>query len=298
MRFFLYSYDRRDNFDISKKHGVVGCRSTGGGLTTKFRKLSPGDVIVIRNSQSKQLEFFGCCLVKERPYYHGNTGEFPYPDFLWADEQEMKQIIYPHRVRVDFNALTTIDLADINWENLLDFRWKNKKGMLFDKKGLKVFFSKGNFVEEDERFSREQVRAFANLIGVQHSVETQTPIAKDYGEPAEPKRILCMTYRILRDTAIARDVKLLHDYECQICGDTILLSNGKRYAESHHIKPLSLKHNGPDVMANIICVCPNHHVQLDYGVIKLEKSCLSSNQEHIISDEYINYHNTQIYGNH
>ena len=33
-----------------------------------------------------------------------------------------------------------------------------------------------------------------------------------------------------------------------------------------------IPHNGPDKLENMICVCPNCHVLLDFGVIRLNQS--------------------------
>jgi hypothetical protein len=100
------------------------------------------------------------------------------------------------------------------------------------------------------------------------------------------------TYRILRDTDLARRVKALHEYRCQICGHTIQLADGSFYAEAHHIRPLGIPHNGPDIIGNIICVCPNHHAELDYGVIPLSTCDLP---DHTIEKQYVDYHNHEIY---
>ncbi len=118
----------------------------------------------------------------------------------------------------------------------------------------------------------------------------------DLGEP-EPSRVKTTTYRILRDTTLAKKIKALNNFECQICGLVIELKNDERYVEAHHIKPLGNPHNGPDIGGNIICVCPNHHAQLDYGAIRLEFSALNITNEHQISQEFINYHNEEIYQN-
>ena len=117
-----------------------------------------------------------------------------------------------------------------------------------------------------------------------------TPIAEDTGEPEPTIRSKCVTYRVLRDTSLARQVKADNSYKCQICGTTLHLADGSPYAEAHHIKPLGKPHNGPDVRPNIICVCPNHHVLLDYGAISLTKSDFPE-----IAEEYIDYHNSVIY---
>lgn len=133
------------------------------------------------------------------------------------------------------------------------------------------------------------------LLGLDLPV-SETPQAKDFNEPTETNRVLYQNYRIIRDTKLARQIKRLYQFKCQICGNTVELNNGTKYAEAHHLMPLGSPHNGPDIAENIICVCPNHHVQLDYGAIKLEIDKLMVNQMHLISDEYISYHNDEIFG--
>lgn len=70
--------------------------------------------------------------------------------------------------------------------------------------------------------------------------------------------------RTIRDTKVARDIKKLYNYKCQVCGETIPTKSG-RYAEGAHIRPLGRAHNGDDSADNVICLCPNHHVMLDRG---------------------------------
>jgi predicted restriction endonuclease len=104
-------------------------------------------------------------------------------------------------------------------------------------------------------------------------------------------RSLCETYRILRDTKLARQIKQLHNNRCQICGKTIDLSTGEFYSEVHHIKPLGAPHNGSDVAGNIIVLCPNHHVMCDYGAIPLKLEEIKQHPNHEIIMEYVTYHN-------
>jgi len=125
----------------------------------------------------------------------------------------------------------------------------------------------------------------------QKSSKIETPKASDLAVSNAPERILSQTYRIIRDTKIACWVKYIHGYKCQICGTAIELGDGELYAEAHHIKPLGKPHCGPDVVENIICVCPNHHAQLDYGAIRLNKAMLTLVSGHNIDDEYIDYYN-------
>ncbi|MEO9214807.1 MAG: HNH endonuclease [Rhodanobacter sp.] len=122
-----------------------------------------------------------------------------------------------------------------------------------------------------------------------------TPTASDLEPPSAPERLLIETYRILRDTELARKIKALHKNVCQLCGQTIPLKDGATYAEAHHIRPLGSPHNGPDVAENIVVLCPNHHVMLDYGVIPLETKSLRSLQGHVIGSAYIAYHNEHVF---
>jgi predicted restriction endonuclease len=91
------------------------------------------------------------------------------------------------------------------------------------------------------------------------------------------------------------DVKGLHNYECQICGDTIMLPEGLRYAEAHHIQPLGAGHKGPDIRENILCVCPNHHAELDLGAGRIQLQELRHANKHQVAERYIDYHNKNLY---
>lgn len=105
--------------------------------------------------------------------------------------------------------------------------------------------------------------------------------------------------RIVRETKIAKQVKKLNNYRCQVCGDDINLPSGNKYAKAAHIKPLGRPHNCPDIAENLLCLCPNHHLMFD-------KYCYSINpktlqlvglsgdlivpKDHDINSEYLEYH--------
>ena len=106
-------------------------------------------------------------------------------------------------------------------------------------------------------------------------------------------RVKTEIYRIIRDTELSKKIKSLYDNKCQICGNQLQL-NGKSYSEAHHIKPLG-KFNGPDKFDNLIVVCPNCHVKLDYGAIKIEMDKIKE-KKHLIAQEYIDFHNQELFG--
>lgn len=120
------------------------------------------------------------------------------------------------------------------------------------------------------------------------------PKASDIASPPAD-RVRTEVLRIIRDTQLANRVKNLHNFECQICGHTLILADDSRYAEGHHIQPLGTPHDGPDLMGNIICLCPNHHAACDLGAIPIVLSDLRQVSQHRISERFVKYHNEKIY---
>ncbi|RUO71651.1 HNH endonuclease [Idiomarina ramblicola] len=110
-----------------------------------------------------------------------------------------------------------------------------------------------------------------------------------------PDREDITTSRVIRDTFLSSKIKALHSYKCQLCGIALNMPEGKKYAEAHHIQPLGKPHNGPDIIENMICLCPNHHAMLDYGAIKIDPKQIRLADDHEISHCFISYHNDFIY---
>lgn len=124
-----------------------------------------------------------------------------------------------------------------------------------------------------------------------------TPVGVDLSDGNQsPGRAMQTTYRILRDTALARQIKLLHRNECQICGATLQISPSRTYSEAHHIIPIGGVHAGPDVASNVIVLCPNHHALCDMGAIALRREDIEEVPGHEIAESSLRYHNEQIFG--
>ena len=80
---------------------------------------------------------------------------------------------------------------------------------------------------------------------------------------APPPRYKAAVVRVVRDTALTREMKRECGHRCHVCGEAIPLGRGESYSEGHHLRPLGSKHAGPDVRSNILILCPNHHAQFD-----------------------------------
>lgn len=76
----------------------------------------------------------------------------------------------------------------------------------------------------------------------------------------------------IRDRRKSVSIKRIYDNECQFCGICLQVSDGQYYSEAAHIQAVGEPHNGPDLMKNMLVLCPNHHLQFDRGVLRLEKA--------------------------
>lgn len=121
--------------------------------------------------------------------------------------------------------------------------------------------------------------------------------SEEDGVNEQPSRIPTTILRIVRDTKLSRAVKEMYDYTCQVCGLRIEF-NGIGYAEAAHIRPLGKPHNGRDVLGNLLCLCPNHHVMFDKGHFTIDgnyqlvgvEGILNVKNGHIIDRKNIEYH--------
>jgi hypothetical protein len=107
-----------------------------------------------------------------------------------------------------------------------------------------------------------------------------------------PPRTRIEISRIIRDTRMTRALKRTYAGQCQVCGNKLKLAENEYYVEAHHLQPLGREHNGPDIQENIICVCPNCHVLLDYGVLRIGRSTITV-LRHRIGRQFIAYHNAR-----
>jgi len=136
---------------------------------------------------------------------------------------------------------------------------------------------------------REYQSAHSKLL------QNYIPVCVDLPQaPNLPERVATTISRILRNSPLVTALKRRYNFSCQICGTRLDLPNSFFYCEAHHIRPLGAPHNGSDKESNLVIVCPNHHVLLDYGAIPLSTGSLVSST-HFIDQANIDYHNTAIH---
>ncbi len=77
----------------------------------------------------------------------------------------------------------------------------------------------------------------------------------------------------IRNAQHVRELKSLYENACMFCGKQTVIGVGpsRYYSEAAHIKPVGQPHNGPDQKDNMIILCPEHHLQFDYGVLRIRR---------------------------
>ncbi len=174
------------------------------------------------------------------------------------------------------------------------------------KKGLKAPYFVSDTTKLDNQTTRgvrELTRESATILDRIIAVTDQLPRSGEVVDVTEEllridqsvDRVDVSISRIVRDTELTKRIKQLHNFECQLCGYAIILPDGSRYAEGHHIQPLGTPHNGPDRDDNVLCLCPNHHAACDLGAIPLTESELRRVDGHTIGQRFIDYHNRTVY---
>ena len=95
----------------------------------------------------------------------------------------------------------------------------------------------------------------------------QVILPVDFAGP--PARVRYEIVRYIRDTKKSRDLKKMYQNKCQACNYQIIKPNNEYYSEAHHVWPL--QHDGDDNPNNMLVLCPTHHAEFDYQVLKISK---------------------------
>ncbi len=110
------------------------------------------------------------------------------------------------------------------------------------------------------------------------------------------------SFRPDRDSRLVREIKKMYRHVCQVCGERVETRDG-HYSEAAHIRGLGRPHRGPDQLSNLLCLCPNHHIEFDKFAIYIEEDWtvrrnstgavaheLKLHAGHVIDQDHIRYH--------
>ncbi|MGC5397535.1 HNH endonuclease [Streptomyces sp. DT20] len=105
-----------------------------------------------------------------------------------------------------------------------------------------------------------------------------------------------------RDPLLVECIKMMYGHACQVCGSRVE-TRYSHYSEAAHIRGLGRPHHGPDQLSNLLCLCPNHHVEFDRLAIYIDEDWavrrnstgavdyqLKRHADHVIEQKHIRYH--------
>lgn len=98
---------------------------------------------------------------------------------------------------------------------------------------------------------------------------THYRLQKNLEEPSgvtEPAKKYSTTIQFSRDPKVKAWVLKEANGECENCGSktTFMITSGEQFFEVHHLKRLA--DGGSDTTTNAVCLCPNCHRELHYGI--------------------------------
>ena len=134
-------------------------------------------------------------------------------------------------------------------------------------------------------------------------IPEQTPLVTKIAAEVDPAFATSTVSRRIRDSALTRQIKSIYQNHCQVCNTAVTGIGGRQYSEAAHVMPIGRPHLGPDTLENILCLCPNHHVQLDIGgMVILKNNDVAANEtsaafatlrfkeHHVLAAEFSTFH--------
>ncbi|AOY74695.1 HNH endonuclease [Clostridium formicaceticum] len=168
----------------------------------------------------------------------------------------------------------------------------------------------GNSALEYRKIDNEKVQQNPHFMknGEENKKTDGNKIFKNLLGNKKPEKVERTVYWSKRNITIVKYLKQLYENKCQICNNQLEIGYNEFVSEVHHIQPLG-EHKGPDIIENMIVLCPNCHVMFDRGAITIDlnarvvKHINPSNPlnntkvtiSHRIEERYLDYYTKNIY---
>ena len=119
------------------------------------------------------------------------------------------------------------------------------------------------------------IRNRSNLISdlIENDEKFLDKINKRASSKSGKSTVVSQTTKLIRDELIREASKIIANYTCRACGkETFLDKNDNNFVESHHIIGYNDTEDGPDVLQNLIVLCPNCHAKLHFAKVDIIKN--------------------------
>lgn len=240
-----------------------------------MRRISPSDIIIHLLNNGKEYRFAG--VSKAADAVSVVYSEPPKAE-RWSGREQYYRVDLNQFLPANANAPITNFFKHFN-DQLLEVLSSTRAGRFYvHYKKERIQVAQG-YLFEINQAEYDLFSAFTSMINYSYSSLPAGAVLPTTNEPAysdmsPPAKVSTIVSRTVRDTKMSRNLKLSYNHICQICGRTITLPNGKRYAEGHHLQPLGGSHDGLDIAENLLILCPFHHTEFDYGAIAIHPESL------------------------
>ncbi|MET7474720.1 HNH endonuclease [Streptomyces sp. NPDC005648] len=163
---------------------------------------------------------------------------------------------------------------------------------------LRGFYLSG--VDQEELLERVGLAGYANASGEPGDETNGQQTGEEASEGRGRRQV--NGSRPDRDPRLAEEVKRIYEHQCQICGEA-LETRFSHYSEAAHIQGVGSPHEGPDKLSNLLCLCPNHHVQFDKLFLFIDEDwnvrrsrdgkhlwTLRRDPKHHLDEKHVEYH--------
>ncbi|MEV6439517.1 HNH endonuclease [Streptomyces anulatus] len=138
-------------------------------------------------------------------------------------------------------------------------------------------------------------------VGLAGYASASGDLPDEGGEGRVPRRSRTSSQPV-RDPQLVDRIKVMYGHACQVCGARVETQHS-HYSEAAHIQGLGGPHHGPDRLSNLLCLCPNHHVEFDRLAIYIDEDWavrrnstgdieyeLKRHTDHAVDQQYLKYH--------
>ena len=123
------------------------------------------------------------------------------------------------------------------------------------RRSLRQFILATFFSPEEQQSLQKTMEEQSRIAGYEAALESL---------PSKPEMVP-VADEFTRNTAFARLVRRVYDYQCAMCGLRIITPSGSSPIDAAHLIPWSESHD--DSPANGIALCKLHHWALDVGLV-------------------------------
>jgi len=191
--------------------------------------------------------------------------------YLWSyfkiDDFTKDQNKYYHVNGTGFDFQKPILLNDL--DNFIDFRnFCGNFGIGFQNIDKHIFCSTLISLADQTQLD---IPTNTNIPNFEDDLKLALKRLNEKMQNVSPEKRMAEVEQTLRkDKQIVELLKKVTKYKCQFpnCDSLVMTADGTNYVEVAHIKPVN--QGGQSILGNIIVLCPNHHKEFDYGVLKID----------------------------